>query len=88
MKSGNEMNKQYQKSNYEEAIAATGYGRFHYGLIALIGWAAGAMVIEEMYIAYLLPAATCELQVTVAQLKINIFKYLKSLQKHVVIINM
>uniref|UniRef100_X1ZMR5 Major facilitator superfamily (MFS) profile domain-containing protein n=1 Tax=Capitella teleta TaxID=283909 RepID=X1ZMR5_CAPTE len=49
---------------YEEAINATGYGKFHYLLLALCGWALSSDAIEILCISFVLPSATCELNLS------------------------
>eukprot|EP00914_Ancora_sagittata_P035108 GHVO01070863.1.p1 GENE.GHVO01070863.1~~GHVO01070863.1.p1 ORF type:complete len:107 (-),score=11.55 GHVO01070863.1:218-538(-) len=49
---------------YEEAITATGYGKFHYLLLALCGWALSSDAIEILCISFVLPSAACELDLS------------------------
>ena len=42
----------------------SGYGRFHYSLLLLCGWALSSDAIEVLSISFVLPAATCDLQLT------------------------
>ncbi len=46
---------------YEEAISSVGYGKFHYLLLALCGWALSSDAIEVLAISFILPPATCDL---------------------------
>ncbi|OWF42994.1 synaptic vesicle glycoprotein 2C-like [Mizuhopecten yessoensis] len=49
---------------YEEAISKTGYGKFHYLVLALCGWAVSSDAIEVLSISFVLPAAQCDLHLT------------------------
>ncbi|XP_066270386.1 synaptic vesicle glycoprotein 2C-like isoform X1 [Branchiostoma lanceolatum] len=51
-------------ATYEEAIAATGYGRFQYFLLFACGWANASDAIEILCVSFLLPSATCDLKLT------------------------
>ena len=51
-------------SSFEEAVAATGYGAFHVRLLLLCGWAVSSDAIEILSISFVLPPATCDLQLT------------------------
>ncbi|CAC5403906.1 SV2 [Mytilus coruscus] len=48
---------------YEEALKQTGYGRFHYKVLALCGWAVSSDAIEVLSVSFLLPAASCDLDI-------------------------
>ncbi|KAK2164521.1 hypothetical protein LSH36_62g00013 [Paralvinella palmiformis] len=50
--------------NYEDLTAKIGYGRFHYCLLALCGWALSSDAIEILSISFILPPATCELSLS------------------------
>ncbi|XP_019617403.1 PREDICTED: synaptic vesicle glycoprotein 2C-like [Branchiostoma belcheri] len=52
------------RATYEEAIAATGYGRFQYWLLFVCGWANASDAIEILCVSFLLPSATCDLKLT------------------------
>jgi hypothetical protein len=45
-------------------IANVGYGKFHYRLLALCGWALSSDAIEILCISFVLPSATCELNLS------------------------
>jgi len=47
--------------NYEEAVLKTGYGKFHYILLLICGWANASDAIEIICISFLLPSAECDL---------------------------
>ncbi|XP_060077805.1 synaptic vesicle glycoprotein 2C-like [Ylistrum balloti] len=49
---------------YEEAISKTGYGKFHFMVLALCGWAVSSDAIEVLSISFVLPAAQCDLNLT------------------------
>lgn len=51
---------------YEEALKETGYGRFHIKVLALCGWAVSSDAIEVLSVSFLLPAATCDLNLSSA----------------------
>eukprot|EP00095_Tigriopus_kingsejongensis_P000777 maker-scaffold67_size430214-snap-gene-1.18 protein:Tk00777 transcript:maker-scaffold67_size430214-snap-gene-1.18-mRNA-1 annotation:"hypothetical protein DAPPUDRAFT_304078" len=53
-----------ETADYEEAIAAAGYGRFHYWFLFVCGWANASDAVEVLCISFLLPAAQCDLQLT------------------------
>ena len=42
-------------------VIVTGYGMFHYKLLALCGWALSSDAIEVLAISFILPPATCDL---------------------------
>lgn len=42
----------------------SGYGKFHYLLLALCGWALSSDAIEILCISFVLPSATCELNLS------------------------
>ncbi|XP_068245764.1 synaptic vesicle glycoprotein 2B-like isoform X2 [Palaemon carinicauda] len=50
--------------DYEDAISATGYGKFQYWLIGVGGFANASDAIEILCISILLPAAECDLHMT------------------------
>ncbi|XP_064645752.1 synaptic vesicle glycoprotein 2C-like isoform X2 [Lineus longissimus] len=49
---------------YEQALIRTGYGRFHYKLLFLCGWAVASDSIEVLCVSFLLPSAECDLKLT------------------------
>jgi len=48
-------------AEYEEALEECGYGRFHYWLLFICGWANASDAIEIIAISFLLPSAECDL---------------------------
>ncbi|XP_065572428.1 synaptic vesicle glycoprotein 2C-like isoform X1 [Artemia franciscana] len=50
--------------DYEDAIEATGYGRFHYLLLLICGWANAADAVEIICVSFLLPSAECDLNLS------------------------
>jgi len=50
-----------KRADYETAIAKTGFGRFHYWLLFVCGWANASDAIEILCISFVLPSATCDL---------------------------
>lgn len=50
--------------DYEDAISATGYGKFQYWLVGVGGFANASDAIEILCISILLPAAQCDLHMT------------------------
>ncbi|KAK3098669.1 hypothetical protein FSP39_021811, partial [Pinctada imbricata] len=42
----------------------TGYGKFHYMVLALCGWAVSSDAIEVLSVSFMLPSATCELHMS------------------------
>lgn len=55
------------RADYETAIAAAGYGKFHYWLLLACGWANAADAVEILCVSFLLPAAECDLHLTTSQ---------------------
>jgi len=53
--------------NYEEGIRQTGYGKFHYLLLAICGWANASDAIEMIAVSFLLPSAECDLDMNSAR---------------------
>ena len=53
--------------DYDTAIARTGYGKFHYLLMLICGWANASDAVEILCISFLLPSAECDLQLTPAR---------------------
>jgi VNT family MFS transporter (synaptic vesicle glycoprotein 2) len=54
-------------TDYETAISKTGYGKFHYWLMFVCGWANASDAIEILCISFLLPSAECDLELTSAR---------------------
>ncbi|KAK4008982.1 synaptic vesicle glycoprotein 2C isoform X1 [Daphnia magna] len=52
------------RADYETAIAATEYGKFHYWLLLACGWANAADAVEILCVSFLLPSAECDLLLT------------------------
>lgn len=52
------------RADYETAISATGYGKFHYWLLLACGWANAADAVEIICVSFLLPSAECDLFLT------------------------
>ena len=55
-----------RRCDYEQAVGAAGFGRFHYLHLFVCGWANAADAIEILCISFLLPTASCELGLTSA----------------------
>ena len=53
--------------DYDTALARTGYGRFHYLLMLVCGWANASDAVEILCISFLLPSAECDLELTPAR---------------------
>ena len=53
--------------DYDTALARTGYGRFHYLLMFVCGWANASDAVEILCISFLLPSAECDLELTPAR---------------------
>lgn len=51
-------------ADYEAAISASGYGKFHYWFLFVCGWANAADAVEVLCISFLLPSAQCDLRLT------------------------
>ncbi len=51
-------------SDYESAISAAGYGRFHYWFLFVCGWANASDAVEVLCVSFLLPAAECDLELS------------------------
>jgi len=52
------------RADYETAIETTGYGKFHYLLLLVCGWANAADAVELLCISFILPSAECDLHLT------------------------
>lgn len=48
----------------DDSDVISGYGRFHYQLLALCGWALSSDAIEILSISFVLPPAMCQLQLS------------------------
>ena len=53
--------------DYDTALARTGYGRFHYLLMLVCGWANASDAVEILCISFLLPSAECDLELSPAR---------------------
>merc|ERR550532_3318987 len=53
--------------DYDSALDLTGYGRFHYWLAFICGWANASDAVEILCISFLLPSAECDLELTPAR---------------------
>ncbi|XP_049842899.1 synaptic vesicle glycoprotein 2A-like [Schistocerca gregaria] len=49
---------------FEEAVAMTGAGRFHYVLVTVCGFCLISMIFESLAAAYVTPAAQCDFDMT------------------------
>ena len=52
------------EADYETAIHSAGFGKFHYWLLFVCGWANASDAVEILCISFVLPAATCDLELT------------------------
>ena len=50
--------------DYDTALVRTGYGKFHYWLMFVCGWANASDAVEILCISFLLPSAECDLELT------------------------
>lgn len=48
----------------EDALAATGFGKFNYAMIVLTGAVLGSVFLETVSINFILPVAQCDLNLT------------------------
>ncbi|XP_067941635.1 synaptic vesicle glycoprotein 2C-like [Watersipora subatra] len=48
----------------EEALATAGFGKFHFLLVFVMGWANSSDAVEMLSISFVLPYASCELNAT------------------------
>ena len=53
-----------KRADYETAIAKTGFGKFHYWLLFVCGWANASDAIEILCISFVLPSASCDLNLS------------------------
>lgn len=49
------------EAEFEDALEECGYGRFHYILLFICGWANASDAIEIIAVSFLLPSAECDL---------------------------
>nr|XP_022914695.1 synaptic vesicle glycoprotein 2B [Onthophagus taurus] len=52
------------KANFEEAIEHTGYGKFHYILLAICGLVSTSEEMDVISLSFILPSAECDLHLT------------------------
>ena len=50
--------------NSHLVLFCEGYGKFHYLLLALSGWALSSDAIEVLSISFILPPGTCDLNLS------------------------
>ncbi|XP_077993582.1 synaptic vesicle glycoprotein 2B-like [Glandiceps talaboti] len=53
---------------YEEAVEATGFGVFHYALLAACGWADASDAVEVLCVSFLMPPARKEMNLSGTEL--------------------
>lgn len=51
-----------EKADFEEAIVLTGYGRFHYLLLAVCGFVSTSEEMDVISMSFILPSAQCDLE--------------------------
>lgn len=51
-------------TSYEDAIEATGSGRYHIMLLLICGWAVSSDAIETLSLSFILPSATCDMKLS------------------------
>ena len=56
--------KESNEADYETAMTRAGFGKFHYWLLWVCGWANASDAVEILCISFVLPAATCDLKLT------------------------
>ncbi|GAB1605772.1 vesicle glycoprotein 2C-like isoform X2 [Argonauta hians] len=49
---------------YEDALEMTGYGKFHYMLLFICGWAVSSDAVEIISLSYVLPSVTCDFSIS------------------------
>lgn len=59
-----ELQKKKDFTLYEDAIEATGNGRYHILLLIVCGWAVSSDAIEILSLSFALPPASCDMQLT------------------------
>jgi len=50
--------------DYEDALSAASYGRFHWWFLFVCGWANASDAVEILCVSFLLPSAECDLDLT------------------------
>ena len=53
-----------KSEDYETALSSAGFGKFHYWLLFVCGWANASDAVEILCISFVLPAATCDFALT------------------------
>lgn len=53
-----------KKLTFEEAVEEAGFGLFHWLLLLVCGWANASDAVEILCVSFLLPTASCDLQLT------------------------
>ncbi|XP_037553339.1 synaptic vesicle 2-related protein, partial [Nematolebias whitei] len=53
-----------KKLSYEEAVERAGFGRFHWLLLLVCGWANASDAVEILCVSFLLPTARCDLRLS------------------------
>jgi len=53
-----------RRANFETTMEHAGFGKFHYWLLLVCGWANASDAIELLCISFLLPSAECDLKLT------------------------
>ncbi|CAG9566021.1 unnamed protein product [Danaus chrysippus] len=53
-----------EKADFERAIELTGYGRFHYMLLAVCGLVSTSEEMDVISMSFILPSAQCDLELT------------------------
>ena len=53
-----------EKADFERAIELTGYGRFHYLLLAVCGLVSTSEEMDVISMSFILPSAQCDLNLT------------------------
>ncbi|XP_011314351.1 synaptic vesicle glycoprotein 2B [Fopius arisanus] len=54
----------YLKADFEKAIELTGYGKFHYFLLAVCGFVSTSEEMDVISMSFILPSAQCDLKLT------------------------
>ncbi|XP_013137638.1 PREDICTED: synaptic vesicle glycoprotein 2C-like [Papilio polytes] len=63
----NEKSKSLDAGNIEEALTATGFGRYNFGLLLICSWTLQAMGMDLFGTSFVVAAAVCDLQLTMQQ---------------------
>ncbi|KPI99493.1 Synaptic vesicle glycoprotein 2B [Papilio xuthus] len=62
-----EKSKSLDAGNIEEALTATGFGRYNFGLLLICSWTLQAMGMDLFGTSFVVAAAVCDLQLTMQQ---------------------